>query len=241
MGACRTERSSRALAGCSALYDAEITATDAAVGRLLDGLKQRGRANPLIAFTADHGENMGEWGLFFEHGPNVHDASLRVPLVLAGPGVPPARSEAVARVEDIAPTLEAILGLSSTERLPSDGDDLSARWKHTATKPEIAFAESGSALHARLTDYLVSGRKQRLHCINGPQLSLCRTGKGKEGDAIGVGKQEDRGEEEKKERVRKPTWGVEKVATSCRPRRGFEVAIDVSENDTNGAIGEGPS
>ena len=171
---------SEALSGCSALYDAEITATDAAVGTLIDGLKQRGRTSPLVAFTADHGENMGEWGLFFEHGPNVHDASLRVPLIIAGPGIPPARSEDVARVEDVAPTLESALAIPPSERLPSDGTDLSARWTDNATAPELALAESGSALHARLTDYLVSGRKERMHCINGPRYSLCRNAKGKE-------------------------------------------------------------
>jgi hypothetical protein len=86
----------------------------------------------------------------------------------------------VARLQDIAPTLESLLGLPLDQRLPSDGADLSRGWTGADTGPGIALAESGSALHARLTDYLVTGRKQRLHCINGPRFSLCRTGKNKE-------------------------------------------------------------
>ncbi len=162
---------------CSQLYDAEIGYVDTAVGTLLSGLADRGRTDPLVVFTADHGENLGEWGLFFEHGPNVHDASLRVPLVIAGPGIPPARSEAVARLEDVVPTLEALLQIPADERLPTDGEDLSARWRTGAAGPQLALGESGSALHARLSDYLVTGRKHRMHCINGPRFSLCRSSK----------------------------------------------------------------
>ena len=51
--------------------------------------------NVFIAFTADHGENLGEAGLFFEHGDNVHDAAIRVPLVLRGPGVARSRVSGV--------------------------------------------------------------------------------------------------------------------------------------------------
>ncbi len=170
----------KALSECQDLYDAEIAYTDTAVGTLLQGLAARGRKDPIVVFTADHGENMGEWGLFFEHGPNVHDASLRVPLVIAGPSIPAARSEAVARLEDVVPTLESLLQIPSNERLPSDGEDLSGRWLRSEAGPQLALAESGSALHARLTDYLVTGRKRRMHCINGPRFSLCRTAKGKE-------------------------------------------------------------
>ena len=46
---------------CRSLYDAEITATDHHIGRLLDGLNEVGRlTDALIVVTADHGENLGE-------------------------------------------------------------------------------------------------------------------------------------------------------------------------------------
>ncbi len=170
---------SRALEDCKALYDAEIAYTDTAVGSLMDGLRTLGRTDPLTVFTADHGENMGEWGLFYEHGPNVHDASLNIPMVMAGPGIPSGRSLQVARLEDVRPTLQAMLKVDDPSET-TDGADLSKRWRAQELGPQIALAESGSALHTRLTDYLVTGRKSRMHCINGERFSLCRTSKGRE-------------------------------------------------------------
>ncbi len=157
------------LADCSALYDAEIAYADHGVGTLLDGLAALGRTDPIVVFTADHGENMGEWGLYFEHGPNGHDASLRIPLVFKGPGVRVATVDDPATLEDVMPTLLALTGVTAPDAMPFDGRDLFG----TAEPPPWVRAESGSTLHARLTDYLVAGRAKRLHCIHGPRYSLC--------------------------------------------------------------------
>ena len=151
---------------CTALYDAEITHADRGIGALLDGLKAQGRTDPIVIFTSDHGENLGEWGLYFEHGPNAHDASLRVPLILAGPGITPGRSGAVATLEDVLPTL--LNRLEITPPMALDGHDL-----FSTARPDWVRAESGSALHARLGSFLVAGRKTRLHCIHGNRFSLC--------------------------------------------------------------------
>ena len=151
---------------CRALYDAEITHADRSIGALLEGLRAQGRSAPLVIFTADHGENLGEWGLFFEHGPNAHDASLRVPLVISGPGVEPGRTTDVSSLQDVLPTILGRLDLSVPAGL--DGLDL-----FSGTPRRWVKAESGSALHARLGGYLVAGRKKRLHCIHAEQYSLC--------------------------------------------------------------------
>ncbi len=158
---------------CKALYDAEIAFTDHAVGKLMAGLGERGRTDPYVVFTTDHGENQGEWGLFYEHGPDVNDASLHIPMIIAGPGIPAARTDAVARLEDVTPTLLSLLQVPKTERPPADGADLSKLWRG-GKGPALALAESGSALHAKLSNYLVTGRKKRRHCINAERYSLCR-------------------------------------------------------------------
>jgi arylsulfatase A-like enzyme len=157
---------------CTELYDAEIAFTDHAIGRLFAGLKEQGRPEPIVVFTADHGENLGEWDLFFEHGPNAHDASLRIPLVIAGPGVDPVRSKEAASIEDVTPTLLALLGGDWPGDLIFDGVDLLATGGTVPPRSWVR-AESGSVLHARMVNHLVSGRKHRLHCIHGPQYSLC--------------------------------------------------------------------
>ena len=167
----RGGKSSAALADCQALYDAEIAAVDEAFGRLLDTWTERRGTDGWVVFTADHGENQGEQGLYYEHGPNVADASLRVPLVVAGPGVVPGPDTGVASLTDVAPTLLGQLGMSTLE---TDGEDLGPRLAGGAPDPSgMRFAESGSALHATLFDYVASGRARRF-CTNGPQYSLCR-------------------------------------------------------------------
>ncbi|MCH9648759.1 MAG: sulfatase [Deltaproteobacteria bacterium] len=170
---------SSALAECSALYDAEIAYTDAAVGNLLAGLEKAGRKqNTLVVFTADHGENLGEANLFYEHGPSVHDASLRVPLIFHGPGIPPQRDDQVFRLEDIMPTLLSLLRVPREEWPEMDGVDLSRRlgggpWPRLAPQP-TAVAESGSSLLPNTFNFPFSGRARSLHCYNSPRFSLCQ-------------------------------------------------------------------
>lgn len=159
---------------CVALYDAEVAVVDAAVGALLDGLGQRRGGRPrYVVLTADHGESHGEGGLFFEHGPDVGDACLRVPLVIAGPGIDPGRDAGVARLEDVAPTLLEAVGLPVPDGL--DGLPLGARLRGGSGGAPAALAESGSALHPPLFGYLVSGRSRRW-CVNDEVWSWCFLG-----------------------------------------------------------------
>jgi len=157
-------RSAEVLDACSALYDAEIAAVDAAVGPLLDGLPQA-----LVVFSADHGEHLGEQGIYFEHGPTVHPADLAIPLVVAGPGVEAGRDPRLAQLQDLPATTLAHLGLPAME---GDGLDLLAEPARTH-----ATARSGSALQARLTSVLVAGRGKRW-CLHGPRFSRCVGPKG---------------------------------------------------------------
>ena len=67
-----------------AQYDGEIAAVDQEVGRVLDALAAsagRGR-RPCVVLTSDHGESLGEHDYFFDHGENLFDPSLRIPLLL---------------------------------------------------------------------------------------------------------------------------------------------------------------
>ncbi len=68
-------------------YYALITHLDAQVGRLLAALEKTGKAdNTVIMFTADHGLSMGRHGLLGKQ--SLYDHSVRVPLVISGPGIP---------------------------------------------------------------------------------------------------------------------------------------------------------
>ena len=104
-------------------YAAEIAYADAELARLLEGVERAaGGRETLVVFTSDHGEAFGEHGEP-THGVLAYDATLHVPLVLAGPKVPRGvRSGALARHVDIVPTVLRRVGLPVPENLP--GRDL---------------------------------------------------------------------------------------------------------------------
>lgn len=186
---------SRALADCGALYDAEIAYTDDRIGRLLEEIAaRRGDRRRLIVFTADHGENLGEGGLFFEHGDNVHDAGIRVPLVFAAED-PDIDTVAAGRVVerpvglvDIAPTVTALLDLPDPGGW--DGADLSpALAARSLTEPtgepratsvdpdRVLFSESAApTTHEAARFHLETGHVWGTTCLHGERFSLCRAG-----------------------------------------------------------------
>lgn len=170
--------SSRALDDCRALYDAEIAYVDFQIGRLLEGLEISGRLDDaIVVFTSDHGENLGENGFFFEHGPSVHDASLRVPLIISGPSVTVGVDNEIVRLQDLAPTLLGVAEIDRGSWPEMDGVDLGPRLlrpvSETDGKTEIAFAESGSHLHAGFTTHIYSGPADGTYCYHDGEFALC--------------------------------------------------------------------
>jgi arylsulfatase A-like enzyme len=90
-----------------AQYDGEIAVTDAEVGRVLAALElSEVGERTLVILTSDHGESLGEHDYFFDHGQNLYDPSMRIPLVMAGPGLAVGhRSEVLATTLDLVPTV----------------------------------------------------------------------------------------------------------------------------------------
>ena len=69
-----------------AAYYGLITYLDDKIGRLLDALDETGMTdNTIIIHTSDHGESLGEHGLWRKM--NFYEQSARVPLQIAWPGV----------------------------------------------------------------------------------------------------------------------------------------------------------
>ncbi len=70
----------------SDLYDGGLEALDREVGRLLDGLRERGLLDgALVLVTSDHGEAFGDHGIV-EHGKDVYESLISVPLIVKRPG-----------------------------------------------------------------------------------------------------------------------------------------------------------
>lgn len=110
----------------AALYAGELAHLDDQVGRLLDGLEERGILQDcIVILTADHGETFWEHGDFWHHGAWVYQTNVDVPLIIQlpdGRGAGSVVSQPVSSV-DIYPTVLGLLGLSLPE--PVAGVDLS--------------------------------------------------------------------------------------------------------------------
>jgi hypothetical protein len=105
-----------------AAYYAMITHLDAQIGRILDALERSGKAdNTLIVFAGDNGLAVGQHGLLGKQ--SVYDHSVRVPLIISGPGIPEdRRSDSLCYLLDIFPTLCDMLELQRPEEI--DGTSL---------------------------------------------------------------------------------------------------------------------
>jgi len=104
--------SQESFARVAALYYATISHIDHHVGRILAALKALGRLDDtLVVFTSDHGDYMGDYGLILKSPSVPYDSLARVPLIIAGPGLPcGATSEALISLVDILPTVAAAAG-----------------------------------------------------------------------------------------------------------------------------------
>jgi len=97
-----------------AAYYAAITFMDEQVGRVIDELDRLGLADETaIVFTSDHGYHLGDHG--FWQKSNLHEEVIRVPLIVAGPGVESGRTSSIVELTDLYPTLAALCGFNVPE------------------------------------------------------------------------------------------------------------------------------
>ncbi len=87
-------------------YDEEIATADREAGRLIAALGPAA-ANTLVVAAGDHGEAFGEHDEY-AHSIFVYDTTLRVPLLISGPGIPAGvRVADAVTLADVAPTVTA--------------------------------------------------------------------------------------------------------------------------------------
>lgn len=156
-------------------YDGEVAWTDELVGRLDAALSRLGiRERTLMAVTADHGEALGDHGEPV-HGFFLYQATLRVPLIMRGPGVGPAtRVPVVARSVDIFPTLLDLAGVAAPQSSHArSGRSLAPALRGASSLDEApAFAESLTPrIHYGWSD-LRSIRDGRWKFIRAPRPEL---------------------------------------------------------------------
>ena len=139
-----------------AQYDANVLVTDRAIGAILDEISGLGMdEESLFVLTADHGEELNEHGVPFEHGPVPYNSSVHVPLAIVGEPWIPAGARVAQPVELIGlfPTLVDLLGEPMPEGfeggswlpllrdpVPGAGDTGDGR----AEPDPVAFADAGA-------------------------------------------------------------------------------------------------
>ncbi|MFN4193747.1 MAG: choline-sulfatase, partial [Tabrizicola sp.] len=96
-------------------YFANISYIDDKIGEILAVLEAT-RQQAQILFLSDHGEMLGERGLWFKM--NFFEGSSRVPLMVAAPDLPSGRVDTPVSTIDLAPTLAALAGISMDEVAP---------------------------------------------------------------------------------------------------------------------------
>jgi arylsulfatase A-like enzyme len=98
-----------------AAYYAMITHLDDQIGRVLAALEEAGHAaNTIVIFAGDNGLAVGQHGLLGKQ--NLYDHSVRVPLIMSGPGLPAgSRCDTLCYLHDIFPTVCELVGLPIPE------------------------------------------------------------------------------------------------------------------------------
>jgi hypothetical protein len=122
-----------------ARYEGEVAFVDKHVGGLLINVDRRvGLDHTLIVLSSDHGEEFGEHGGAF-HGATLYDEILRVPLLIAMPGVAPRQVATPVSLLDVAPTIVELAG--GTFDAP-DGRSLVPAMRGGTLEPRPIFAET---------------------------------------------------------------------------------------------------
>jgi choline-sulfatase len=102
-------------------YDTDLKYMDSQIGRLLSFLKDRKLYDDLaVIVSADHGENLGELGIYSEHATADY-CTTRIPLIIKWPGMRTGKDEGLHYNIDLTRTMADLL---KTEPIP-DGDGLS--------------------------------------------------------------------------------------------------------------------
>ncbi|CAN7202302.1 choline-sulfatase [Rhizobium sp. LjRoot98] len=148
-------------------YFANISYLDEKVGELVDTLtRTRMLDDTLILFCSDHGDMLGERGLWFKM--NFFEGSARVPLMVAGPGIPAGLHLAPTSNLDLTPTLCDLAGISMDEIMPwTDGESLVPVINGTERIAPVLMEYAAEGSYAPLVG-IREGKWKYVHCALDP-------------------------------------------------------------------------
>ena len=151
-------------------YYANTSYFDSKVGAIVQALRESDQLdNTVVIVTADHGDMLGERGLwykmtFFEH-------SARVPLLIAGPGVQTQQVGEACSLVDILPTFLDIADTMPDLGMPIDGTSLWPVATGNGTAPGEALGEYCAECAPAHPIFMIRrGRFKYVHCEVDPPL-----------------------------------------------------------------------
>ncbi|MBW6419490.1 choline-sulfatase [Celeribacter sp. PS-C1] len=147
-------------------YFANISYLDDKIGGILDTLEAT-RQDAVILFVSDHGDMLGERGLWFKM--NFYEGSARVPLMIASPDLAPGLIETPVSTIDVTPTLCDIAGVSMADVMPwTDGESLIPLAKGEMRAAPVAMEYAAEASYAPLVA-LRDGAYKYTRCALDPE------------------------------------------------------------------------
>lgn len=151
-------------------YHGLVSFMDANLGRILDAVDASGLSEDTrIIYTSDHGDNMGERGLWGKS--NMYEESAAVPMIMAGPDVPKGKvSRTPVSLVDVFPTVLDAAGLP-TENLNTPGTSLIKLAGKEDDMDRVAFSEYHAAGAATGAFMVRKGRWKFVYYVGmSPQL-----------------------------------------------------------------------
>jgi arylsulfatase A-like enzyme len=132
-------RPPEAVEAMNADYYRYISYLDMQIGRILDALAASPYAsNTYVVFAADSGVARGSHGLIGKQ--NLYEHSVRVPLIIAGPGVPAGTTTAaMCFLYDVLPTLGKLCGVSNLESSEAREFSATLRNPERPARSELVF------------------------------------------------------------------------------------------------------
>jgi len=129
-------------------YFANISYIDDKIGEVMEALETTGQ-EAVILFVSDHGDMLGERGLWFKM--SFYDGASRVPLMIAAPGLAAQTITAPVSTLDICPTLCDLAGVSMDEVMEwTDGQSLLPLTQGEERTAPVAMEYAAEASYAPL-------------------------------------------------------------------------------------------
>lgn len=148
-------------------YFANISYLDDKIGEVMEALESTGQ-QAVILFVSDHGDMLGERGLWFKM--NFFEGSARVPLMISAPEMQPGLVNAPVSTLDVCPTLADLAGVDLGEIAPwVDGESLVGLAQGGERTAPVTIEYAAEASQAPLV-CLRYGKWKYIHCELDPPM-----------------------------------------------------------------------